>query len=172
MYRGEFSPVIAQLISKCLWSGWKWWWRVKEMPSPFLCSTAIRECSWKKTKIEKKKISRPYSTLSVNLLYLYNKETVSCIFCNFLCATIGTDMALYIFEFAFIKVVFIFILYIQTSSNHCYTDRKWVRRIYLSHSFFTLLVLLTSTRYPRQQCLYTMWCSVLHKEMYWLTTHG
>ena len=27
---------------------------VKAMPSPFHCSTVIRECSWKKTQLEKK----------------------------------------------------------------------------------------------------------------------
>ena len=48
------SVVIARLMSECLWSGWKWWWRVKEMPSPFSCSPVICEWLWKKTQIEKK----------------------------------------------------------------------------------------------------------------------
>ena len=51
---GELSAVIARLMSKRLWSGWKWQWGVKEMPSPFPCSLVIRERSWKKTQIEKK----------------------------------------------------------------------------------------------------------------------
>ena len=29
MFRGECSAVIAQLISKCLWSGWKWLYFIK-----------------------------------------------------------------------------------------------------------------------------------------------
>ena len=41
-------------MSKCLWSGWKWYWGVNEIPSPFPCSPVISECSWKKTHIEKK----------------------------------------------------------------------------------------------------------------------
>ena len=35
-------------------SGWNWQWGVKEMPSSFLCSLVICECSWKKSQIEKK----------------------------------------------------------------------------------------------------------------------
>ena len=34
MCRGELSAVIAQPMSKCLWSGWKWQWGVKKCPSP------------------------------------------------------------------------------------------------------------------------------------------
>ena len=36
MCRGEPSAVIARLLSKCLSSGWKWYWGVKEISSPFL----------------------------------------------------------------------------------------------------------------------------------------
>ena len=53
MCRGELSAVIGRLMSKYLWSGWKWYWGNKEMPSPFPCSPVIRECSWKNTLIEK-----------------------------------------------------------------------------------------------------------------------
>ena len=28
------SSVVSRLLSKCLWSGWKWWWGAKEIPSP------------------------------------------------------------------------------------------------------------------------------------------
>ena len=47
MCRNELSAAIARLMSKYLWSGWKWWGGVKEIASPF------PECSWKKTQIEK-----------------------------------------------------------------------------------------------------------------------
>ena len=60
----------------------------------------------------KKYISRPYTILSINLLHLYNKEAVSCILYSLLWATIGSDTAPYTFEFAFLKVVFNFILYV------------------------------------------------------------
>ena len=43
-------------MSKCLWSGWKWQWEVKKMPSPFLCSHVICEWSWQKTLTEKKNV--------------------------------------------------------------------------------------------------------------------
>ena len=51
--RGELSAVIARLMSKCLWSGWKW--GIKEMPSAFPCSPLICQFSWKKTQIDRKK---------------------------------------------------------------------------------------------------------------------
>ena len=53
--RDELSVVITRLMSKCLWSGWKWLWGVKEMHFPFPCSPVIREWSWKKTQKEKTK---------------------------------------------------------------------------------------------------------------------
>ena len=43
MCRGELSAAIDRLMSKCLWSGWN------------CLSPVIREWSWKKTQIEKKK---------------------------------------------------------------------------------------------------------------------
>ena len=55
MCRGELSAVIARLRSKCLWSGCKWYWGVKEMPSPLPFSPVIREWSWKKIQKEKRK---------------------------------------------------------------------------------------------------------------------
>ena len=58
MWRGELSPVITQLMSNCLWSGWKWKWGVKGMPSRFPCSPVICECSWKETQIKKKRSLR------------------------------------------------------------------------------------------------------------------
>ena len=56
MCRGELSAVIARLMSKRLWSGWKWLWGVTEIPSPLPCSPVIREWLWKKAPIEKKKL--------------------------------------------------------------------------------------------------------------------
>ena len=44
----------AELMSKCLCSGWKWQWGVNEMLSHFRCSPLIRECLWKKTYLKKK----------------------------------------------------------------------------------------------------------------------
>ena len=41
-------------MSKCLWSGGSGSEELEEMLSPFPCSPVIRECSWKKTQIEKK----------------------------------------------------------------------------------------------------------------------
>ena len=60
MGKSELSAVIAPLMSKCLWSRWKWYWGVKEMPSPFPCSHVIHEWSRKKTHIEKKKALKIY----------------------------------------------------------------------------------------------------------------
>ena len=68
--RGELSAVIIRLMSKCLWSGWKWYWGVKEIPSPFSCSPVIRKCSWKKSQIEKKyhlKWREKFASWSMNL---------------------------------------------------------------------------------------------------------
>ena len=48
MRRGELSAAITQLISKCLWSGWKW-------SSPLICFPVNHEYLWKKTQIKKKK---------------------------------------------------------------------------------------------------------------------
>ena len=54
MCRGELPAVITRLMSKCLWSEWKWPWGTAEMFSPFPCSPVIREWLWKKTLIEQK----------------------------------------------------------------------------------------------------------------------
>ena len=51
--RGELSAVIDQLMSKCLWSRWKWLWRINGMLSHFPCSPVIRECLWNKTQIKR-----------------------------------------------------------------------------------------------------------------------
>ena len=50
MCRGELSAVIAQLMSKCVWSGWKWSRGIKEIASPFPCCPVNHECSWKKSQ--------------------------------------------------------------------------------------------------------------------------
>ena len=55
MCRGELSAAIERLMSKCLRSGWKRQWGVKEIPSLFPCSPVVREWLWKKTQIAKKK---------------------------------------------------------------------------------------------------------------------
>ena len=48
-YVQRWAPAaIARVMSKCLSSGWKWLWGVKEIPSPFPCSPVIREWLWKK----------------------------------------------------------------------------------------------------------------------------
>ena len=65
--RGELSAVIARLMSKCLWSGWKW--GIKEMPSAFPCSPLICQFSWKKTQIDRKKAAFKY----LNLQRLFTK---------------------------------------------------------------------------------------------------
>ena len=49
------DAVISLVMSKCLWSGWKWYRGLKEIASPFPCCPVNRKCSKKKTKIEKKK---------------------------------------------------------------------------------------------------------------------
>ena len=51
--RSERFAGIAQQLSKCLWSRRNWYCAIKEMPFP--CIPVIREYSWKKTKIQKKK---------------------------------------------------------------------------------------------------------------------
>ena len=57
MCRGELSPVIAWLISKCLWSGGSSSEELKKCPPPFPCSPVVHEWLWKKTQIEKKRKS-------------------------------------------------------------------------------------------------------------------
>ena len=66
MCRGELSAVIAWLMSKCLWSEWKWYRGLKEIVSPFPCCPVNRECSWKKTQIEKKLCREFSKTLIVD----------------------------------------------------------------------------------------------------------
>ena len=74
MCRSELSAVIGRLMSKCLWSGWKWKWRVKEILFHFSCSPVIRECSWKKTQIEKMvEITRTWISWKRNIFFLRNK---------------------------------------------------------------------------------------------------
>ena len=55
MRRGEFSAATTQLMSKCLWSEWKWWKGNKEIASPCTWYPVNREYSWKKSQIEKKR---------------------------------------------------------------------------------------------------------------------
>ena len=45
---------LVNLI-KCLWSGWKWYRGVNEIPYYFPYSPVNRECSWKKTQTEKQR---------------------------------------------------------------------------------------------------------------------
>ena len=49
------STVIARLMSKFLWSAWRRWRVVRQIPFPFRSSPVNRECSWKKIQIEKKR---------------------------------------------------------------------------------------------------------------------
>ena len=53
MRRDELFAAITQLMSECLWSGWKSQKRYKEMVSPFICCPVNLEYSWKKNQIEK-----------------------------------------------------------------------------------------------------------------------
>ena len=61
MHRGEFSAAITQLVSTCLWSGWKWQKRYKEIVSPFTYCPVNREYSWKKARQKKKTKTRKAS---------------------------------------------------------------------------------------------------------------
>ena len=54
MRRDELSAAITQLLSKCLWSGWKRQKGYEEIVSPFICCPVNREYSWEKSQIEKK----------------------------------------------------------------------------------------------------------------------
>ena len=54
MRRCELSATITQLMSKCMWSGWKWKKGYKKKDSPFTCYPLNREYSWKKSQVEKK----------------------------------------------------------------------------------------------------------------------
>ena len=54
MRRCELSAAITQLMSKCLWSGWKWQKGYKEIASPFPCCLVNRKYSRKKSQIVKK----------------------------------------------------------------------------------------------------------------------
>ena len=69
MHRGESPPQQSPgQCLKCPRCGWKWQRGVKQIPTPFPYCPANRECSWKKTQIEKKKLSRkPLS----HILYLH-----------------------------------------------------------------------------------------------------
>ena len=48
MCTGEFSALIARLMSECRWSGWTWLRGVKGIASSFPCCPVNCECSWKK----------------------------------------------------------------------------------------------------------------------------
>ena len=71
MCRGELSAVMARLMSKCLWSGWKWLRTLKEIASPFPCGPVNRKCSWKKTQIENKHIYKYTYTYIYTYIYIY-----------------------------------------------------------------------------------------------------
>ena len=45
-------------MSKCLWSGWKWYRGLREIASLFPYCPMNRECSWKKTQLEKKTVMK------------------------------------------------------------------------------------------------------------------
>ena len=64
--RGEPSAVIAWLISKCLWSVWKWWRGVIEITFLYPCCPVNRECLWKKTQTNKK---NPYLAITSHNRY-------------------------------------------------------------------------------------------------------
>ena len=72
---GELSAVTPWLMSKFLWSRWKWQRGVKWIPSPFPCCPVNRECSWKKTQIEKKKnyIKNRFFSNIFNIITIKNK---------------------------------------------------------------------------------------------------
>ena len=55
MRRGELSAAITQIMSKCLWSGWKWQKGYKEIASPFNCCLVNHEYSWNKSQKQKPK---------------------------------------------------------------------------------------------------------------------
>ena len=56
MCRGEHSAVITRLMPNCLWSEWEWLERNWRDSFPFPRCPVNRECSWDKTRIEKKKL--------------------------------------------------------------------------------------------------------------------
>ena len=70
MRRGELSTTITQLMSKCLWKGWRWYKGYKEIVSPFTCCPVNREYSWMKSQIEKKR-SKLWFTTCTNRLSMY-----------------------------------------------------------------------------------------------------
>ena len=82
MCRGELSAVIARLMSKCLWSDWKWLWGVKEMPSPFPCSLVIHEWLWKETHIEKKSSLKQMNSKS-ELYFSYETKNIIYKYCPY-----------------------------------------------------------------------------------------
>ena len=53
MHRGELSAAITQRMSKCLWSGWKWYKWCKKIVSTFTCCPVNRWYSLKKSLIQK-----------------------------------------------------------------------------------------------------------------------
>ena len=57
-------------MSKCLWSRWKWYWGVNEIPSPFPCSPVIRVNVREKTPHRKKKKGNFKDPAKVGLVIL------------------------------------------------------------------------------------------------------
>ena len=41
------------LMSRCLWNGWSWWRKVKELASPSTCYPENYKCFWKKPSTKK-----------------------------------------------------------------------------------------------------------------------
>ena len=77
MRRGELSTTITQLMSKCLWKGWRWYKGYKEIVSPFTCCPVNREYSWMKSQIEKKK-----KQIMVYNLYEQTLHVCGCGYCT------------------------------------------------------------------------------------------
>ena len=68
MRTGELSAAIIQVMSKCLWSGCKWYKGYKEIA--FTYYPVNREYSWNKSRIVKKKSKLCFTTCK-NRLSMY-----------------------------------------------------------------------------------------------------
>ena len=76
---GELSAVIAWLTSKCLWSGWKWYRRFKEIASAFL-SCPVNVCE-KKPRLKKGLVmivSNIFGPLYITLTFTQNTHDNQC----------------------------------------------------------------------------------------------
>ena len=76
MWRRELHAVIARLMYKCLWGGWKWYREVKKIVSPFPFCLVNRACLWKKTQKEKNPSRSACAWLLIELILVFAQNNL------------------------------------------------------------------------------------------------